>query len=674
MDYAPGIRESAILDENISSSDSQKYKTPVIVGCGNDGIIKDIFCDNPSATGTMAVSGDPYISMDGIIRITTAGDIGTMAYQISKDGGITYSEAFTSESGEIDIGDGVIIEFGGTAFIEDDEYHFTTIGGMKPNTLTMLTPNNYEEIVGESSELANWLTAYFNLRVNGLSPSVCLAVRPKNDLPGEIGDIVKKPAMLILPGDIAVSGTPTRNRSITVEIVKSGDCGEAKAAIYDGGNVIQEPFTLPPDSEAFVVDNILFTTTNGDTTPIMIPDTGNTGTATADISGTQTADMNLLVEITTGGNIGTAIFKYSKDNGTTWIEDTTTAASVDVGDGISVTFDDNTGVNSFAVGDKWKSIIRVKSFNKGDKFTCDIKAPYSSNRLSAITEDNTELRTKIKNAENYGFFVLPFPCELTEFNIVKTLLRNRETERKSYAWYVIQTKDLNGETDLFDEDTGLFSTLEWFKDMNCDPVAGYHDFTVGDKIYKTPNAILMAAKRNLQEVYESPASASEKSMDGVGKLYNEELFLKYEQEFYNNQITITHQRPGTDTGWFFSNPYIKSGQGSYYDRVYKVAVIQKAMDLLRNFLLQHVEDPLKAPDGAVGLALTTLMLNARDYISREMSTEINNVTVELKQPMDVAIKELFDNKDIQVNMKVFNIPIPSTFSLYGTLSPSTGGN
>lgn len=142
---------------------------------------------------------------------------------------------------------------------------------------------------------------------------------------------------------------------------------------------------------------------------------------------------------------------------------------------------------------------------------------------------------------------------------------------------------------------------------------------------------------------------------------------------YENKITITHQRPGEDNGWFFSNPYLKSEKGSYYDRVHKIAVIQKAMDLLRIYLLKHVEDPLKAPDGAVGLALTTLMLNARDYIAQNMNTEINDVSVELNQPMDIAIKELVEDKDIQVKMKVFDIPIPSTFSLYGSLLPSSGG-
>lgn len=672
MEYAPGIKESAILDESILSGNSQKYRTPVIVGCGNDGIIKDVFCDNPTATGTMTVTGDPYISMDGVIRITNPGDIGTMKYEVSKDGGETYEAEQTSETGEIDIGGGVLIEFGGTAFIEGDEYNFTAIGGMKPNTLHVLTPNNYKEVVGENSELANWLTAYFNFKVNGKSPTMCLAVRPVNDTPGELGNIVKKPAKIVMAGDIATSGTPTRNRDITIEITKSGDAGEAKAIIYDGSNIIQEPFVLPADGESFIVDAVLFTVANGDTTPIVITDENNTGDATLSLSGTQTADIDLLVEITTAGGVGTAIFKYSKDNGLTWVEGVTTSASEDIGDGISLVFDDSSGTQSFDLGDKFKSIIRVKSFNKGDKITTTITAPHSSNRLSALTENNTQLRAKIKNSEDYGFFVLPFDCELNQFQIMKAILDERESSRHSRAWYTAQVK-AETENDLFNEESGLFPTLEWFKDNRFNPVATYHDLPVGDKTYKTPSAIFMGAKRHLQEIYKSPASASEGSMEGVGKLYNEELFLKYEQSFYENRITITHQRPGEDMGWFFSNPYVKSDKSSYIDRVHKIAIIQKAMDLLRIYLNKHVEEPLKAPDGAVGLALTSLMLNARSYIAKNMNTEINDVTVELKQPMNIAIQQLIEDKNIEVNMQVFDIPIPSTFSIYGSLVPSTGG-
>ena len=211
---------------------------------------------------------------------------------------------------------------------------------------------------------------------------------------------------------------------------------------------------------------------------------------------------------------------------------------------------------------------------------------------------------------------------------MKTILNEREASRKSLAWYSIQTKELDNDNDLFNEDTGLFPIFDWFTDIRCNPVGTYHDFTVGDKTYKTPSTIFMAAKRHLQDVYESPASASEKSMENVGKLYNEELFLDYEQDFYKNKITITHQRSGEDNGWFFSNPYLKSAKGSRYDRVHKIAIIQKAMDLLRIYLLKHVEDPLKAPSNAVGLALTTLMLNAKTYIAREMNAEINeSITV-----------------------------------------------
>lgn len=104
MDYAPGIKEVAILDENILSGNNQKYKIPVIIGCGNDGIIKDIYCDNPSVSGIISFTGNPYLNINGIIKIKKSGDIGVMGYAVSNNGGESYNEIALSTTGQIDIG------------------------------------------------------------------------------------------------------------------------------------------------------------------------------------------------------------------------------------------------------------------------------------------------------------------------------------------------------------------------------------------------------------------------------------------------------------------------------------------------------------------------------------------------------------------------------------------
>lgn len=55
-------------------------------------------------------------------------------------------------------------------------------------------------------------------------------------------------------------------------------------------------------------------------------------------SGTIPLNFGLRVEITTGGARGTAVFRWSGNNGTSWTSGVTTAATVDLGNGVTLNF------------------------------------------------------------------------------------------------------------------------------------------------------------------------------------------------------------------------------------------------------------------------------------------------------------------------------------------------
>lgn len=78
-------------------------------------------------------------------------------------------------------------------------------------------------------------------------------------------------------------------------------------------------------------------------------DPGNSGSGTVTPAGDVYAGMNVIIEITGAGDPGTATFKYSIDNGTTYSETLTTVdgSSMELDYGLNVTF----GGTAFAVGD-----------------------------------------------------------------------------------------------------------------------------------------------------------------------------------------------------------------------------------------------------------------------------------------------------------------------------------
>jgi flagellar hook-associated protein 3 FlgL len=84
------------------------------------------------------------------------------------------------------------------------------------------------------------------------------------------------------------------------------------------------------------------------------PADGNTFTGDVVSSGTYTGGINntYAMKITTAGALGVATYRISTDGGRTWGADTLTGAGViDLGDGVSLTFDDYGGTRAFGEND-----------------------------------------------------------------------------------------------------------------------------------------------------------------------------------------------------------------------------------------------------------------------------------------------------------------------------------
>lgn len=121
-------------------------------------------------------------------------------------------------------------------------------------------------------------------------------------------------------------------------------------------------------------------------TPQRVLGTGN-GTMTASGTYTGSAGLWYLLEIQTPGAAGTATFRWSLDNGTSWMaQNVVSGANVALNNGVAVTFTSGSPANqSFLAGDQWElsaswPFLRAKLDSgdnaTGDKFCRDCHASW----------------------------------------------------------------------------------------------------------------------------------------------------------------------------------------------------------------------------------------------------------------------------------------------------------
>lgn len=185
-----------------------------------------------TSTGTVAVSQDPTDAFEVIVRITRAGALGTAAFQLSLDGG----DSFSAET---------LVPASGTYDPANAGFRLTFANGAGPAFFD----------VGDSFAFSTGAPSISNANLGLALDALKLSTRP------------------------------------------------VSVAVIEG---IPSPATSP-------------VTALGSAPP------------TVTLSGTPAGYYDLRIEITTGGALATAVFRWSKDGGATWTSTVTTAASVVLG-------------------------------------------------------------------------------------------------------------------------------------------------------------------------------------------------------------------------------------------------------------------------------------------------------------------------------------------------------
>jgi len=122
---------------------------------------------------------------------------------------------------------------------------------------------------------------------------------------------------------------------------------------------------------------------------------GSTGVVTSGGTFSGSTGFWYLVEIQTGGALATARFRWSKDNGTTWmVSNVLTAATATLDSGVTLAF----GAGSYAVGERWElsgsyPFLRA-ALDSGDnasgaRFCRDCHSAWAKDHTAAHTWDGT---------------------------------------------------------------------------------------------------------------------------------------------------------------------------------------------------------------------------------------------------------------------------------------------
>lgn len=233
------------------------YNTSLFILKGQDGFITDV-TETKTGTGTVTVTSTSstlvYADMDIQIKMTLIGDPGVAKFVYSIDGGVTWStELLTHATDPVYIDNGVSVTFGGTAFVVDDLYEFSTKAGVRKQTMIELTARNYQNIITHK-ESREYLDAFFE------DASRCYVICPPNDVAGSIG---ADTGTSTGDGTVSVSGDPSQSVELKLEIIESGDIGVGTYIYYiDGVQQNLAPLTL--QDEAYIDSlNVLLEFTDG---------------------------------------------------------------------------------------------------------------------------------------------------------------------------------------------------------------------------------------------------------------------------------------------------------------------------------------------------------------------------------------------------------------------------
>ena len=197
-------------------------------------------------------------------------------------------------------------------------------------------------------------------------------------------DVTMTAGTLSIDNSTAASASFTGKTVSTSEQTATSTIGNATHTDTTGIEVKDERGTGAGWSAVMAVTNL---TTRATERTLAGSNDTVTFTGTYDgLDGVLDPNGTFKVEITTGGDVGTAVFKWWDPAGTL-TEDVTTASTVTLSNGISVNFASTT----YAVGDSWSAGVDVFPYTSLTVTPSDIYA--NSGSLTGVTAGSSELMT-----------------------------------------------------------------------------------------------------------------------------------------------------------------------------------------------------------------------------------------------------------------------------------------
>lgn len=188
---------------------------------------------------------------------------------------------------------------------------------------------------------------------------------------------------------VTIAGTATERFDGILRVTKSGIPGVARFDFsLDGGETYGSVRTIPTGLTFLFPSSGITATFTKISVPVR---TGGSSGPAVTFTGTPLDDYDIIIEITTGGAVATAVFKWSKDGGATYTTGVTTASTVVLtGTGVTANF----AAGTYVVAEKYSV---TTGYNAGDTytFTCT-PATFNSADLDAVRTALLDLNTRWK--------------------------------------------------------------------------------------------------------------------------------------------------------------------------------------------------------------------------------------------------------------------------------------
>lgn len=192
-------------------------------------------------------------------------------------------------------------------------------------------------------------------------------------------------------GVVAVSGTPTLDFDAKVQITRTGAKGAGRFRYTLDGLTWSAERIIPLGGTFVVPRSDLTLSFTGTPNNSAVTQTGTGPTVT--VSGTPSGEFDFIIEVTTGGAVDTAQFKWSSDGGATYTTGVTVAATVALGaTGITAAF--TAGTYEVGTTYSWTSATsEAADFELGDMHSFTTTAPHYTTADLALAVG--QLRTQL---------------------------------------------------------------------------------------------------------------------------------------------------------------------------------------------------------------------------------------------------------------------------------------